>query len=128
MMKKPNPYYRFTSTHEWIDTGEQPMSIGITEHAQNLLGDIVFIELPKLNDKVKAGQAIGVLESVKAAADYYAPVSGTISEINPAIQDNPALINQDPFGAGWICKIIPEEQHTAKALLDETAYQTEAQS
>jgi glycine cleavage system H protein len=128
MMKKPNHQYRFTNTHEWIDTSAQPMAVGITEHAQNLLGDIVFIEVPKINTKVQAGQTLGVLESVKAAADYYAPVSGVISAINPDIENNPALINQDPFGAGWICKIEPEEQQAAKELLDEQTYQNKAQS
>lgn len=122
-MKKPNEQFRFTNTHEWIDTSEIPMTVGITEHAQNLLGDIVFIELPKLNSAIQQGQEIGVLESVKAAADYYAPVSGTITEINKAVLDNPALINQDPFGAGWICKITPTENPIIEKLLDEQNYQ-----
>ena len=127
-MQKPNHNYRFTTTHEWIDTSSPIMAVGITEHAQNLLGDIVFIELPKLNATVKAGQTLGVLESVKAAADYYAPVSGTITAINQAVIDNPALINQDPFGAGWICKINVDHQDLVPDLLDEQSYQAQAQS
>jgi len=127
-MQKPNQNYRFTTTHEWIDVSAQTMAVGITEHAQNLLGDIVFIELPKLNTEVKAGQALGVLESVKAAADYYAPVSGTITAINEAVVNNPALINQDPFGAGWICKISADNQQATQELLDEQSYQAQAQS
>jgi glycine cleavage system H protein len=122
-MKKPNEQFRFTNTHEWIDTSNTPMTVGITGHAQNLLGDIVFIELPKLNSTINQGQELGVLESVKAAADYYAPVTGTVTEINTAVLENPALINQDPFGAGWICKITPSQHPIMDKLLDEKNYQ-----
>ena len=122
-MNKTNKNYQFTKTHEWLETSSAPLTVGITEHAQNLLGDIVFIELPKLNSTVSAGQEIGVLESVKAAADYYAPISGVISEINTAVQDNPALINQDPLGTGWICRITPLYNSTTSHLLSEDAYQ-----
>jgi glycine cleavage system H protein len=121
-MTTTHKQYQFTQTHEWLDPSSNPLTVGITEHAQNLLGDIVFIELPKLHSTVKAGQELGVLESVKAAADYYAPIAGVISEINPAVQENPSLINQDPFGAGWICKITPLETSNLNHLLTEDAY------
>lgn len=119
-MKKTSTHILYAKTHEWFD--KENHLVGITDHAQSLLGDIVFIELPELHAEVKAGQEIGVLESVKAASDYYAPVSGIITEINPKIHDNPSLINQDPYGQGWICKIAlshPEEQDK---LLDEPHY------
>lgn len=121
-MTSTHPQYQFTQTHEWIDSSVNPSTVGITEHAQNLLGDIVFIELPKLHSTVTSGQEIGVLESVKAAADYYAPIAGVITEINQAVAENPALINQDPFGAGWICKITPLEHNKLNHLLNEEAY------
>ena len=122
-MNKNAKAFQFTSTHEWLDTSSTPLTVGITDHAQNLLGDIVFIELPKLHTTVLAGQELGVLESVKAAADYYAPIAGVISEINPAVEKNPALINQDPFGEGWICKITPLDNSATSHLLSEDAYQ-----
>ena len=114
---------RFTKSHEWVNTDTSPMAIGITDHAQHLLGDIVFIELPKLHTHVQAGQEIGVLESVKAAADYYAPVSGTITEINEAVVNQPELINQDPYKSGWICKITPDDTSSTESLLSEESYQ-----
>lgn len=117
--------FKFTSTHEWINPEIQPMTMGISAHAQNLLGDIVFVELPEIGQKVTAGQEIGVLESVKAAADYYAPISGTISEINQAIKNHPELINQDPYGQGWLCKITPDVSTQMSTLVDEQTYQNE---
>lgn len=117
--------FKFTSTHEWINPEIQPMTMGISAHAQNLLGDIVFVELPEIGQKVTAGQEIGVLESVKAAADYYAPISGTISEINQEIKNHPELINQDPYGQGWLCKITPEASSQISTLVDEQTYQNE---
>lgn len=119
-MKKPNNHFLFAKTHEWFD--KEQHIVGITEHAQHLLGDIVFVELPELHAEVSAGQEIGVLESVKAASDYYAPVSGIITEINPAVQQDPALINQDPYGAGWICKIAQSHPEEQQKLLNETEY------
>lgn len=116
---------RFTKTHEWLDVEAQPMIMGITDHAQNLLGDIVFVELPEVGQKVQAGQEIGVLESVKAAADFYAPISGTISEVNQHLQSQPELINQDPYLKGWLCKIIPENHEQTSNLLNEKIYHQE---
>lgn len=121
-MKNSNQKFLFTKTHEWVGTNESPMSVGISDHAQNLLGDIVFVQLPKLNSHVKAGQELGVLESVKAAADYYAPIDGVITEINEEVLGNPELINQDPYGKGWICKISPDHTIDQNNLLSEENY------
>jgi glycine cleavage system H protein len=116
---------RFTKTHEWLDVEAQPMTMGITDHAQNLLGDIVFVELPEVGQKVQAGQEIGVLESVKAAADFYAPISGTITDVNLQIKNQPELINQDPYMQGWLCKIMPDNHEQTSNLLNENTYHQE---
>jgi glycine cleavage system H protein len=106
-------YLRFTATHEWLNTEEENMSVGITDHAQSLLGDMVYIELPPLGTTVNAGDEIGVLESVKAASEIYAPISGTIVAVNAETADNPALLNTDPYGIGWLVKIKPQDQEEA---------------
>lgn len=116
---------RFTQTHEWLTTDQDNLTIGITEHAQELLGDMVFIELPQIGDEVHAGDELGVLESVKAASDFYAPISGEIVEINQAVIDNPALVNHDPYGAGWLVKIRATNPGDIHDLLDEEQYQNE---
>ncbi len=103
-------YLRFTPTHEWINTEESIMSVGITKHAQSLLGDMVYIELPAIGTEVQAGDEIGVLESVKAASEIYAPISGIIVATNDKATENPALINKDPYGEGWMVKIQPHSQ------------------
>lgn len=103
-------HLRFTPTHEWLNTEEDDMSVGITKHAQSLLGDMVYVELPTIGTKVKAGEEIGVLESVKAASEIYAPISGVISAINSQVIEAPELLNSDPYGAGWLVKIIPQAE------------------
>lgn len=113
---------KYTNTHEWLNPSDTPMQMGITDHAQSLLGDIVFIELPEVGQKVQAGQAIGVLESVKAASDYYAPISGEIVAVNEALKDQPELINQAPYTKAWICQISANHPDDAKQLLDSSAY------
>jgi glycine cleavage system H protein len=116
---------RFTETHEWIDTNQEVMTVGITEHAQELLGDMVFVELPQVDTEVHAGDELGVLESVKAASDFYAPISGIVVAINEEVVENPALINRDPYGAGWLVKIRAHEQEDLDDLLSEEEYQNE---
>lgn len=116
---------RFTQTHEWLATDEENAAIGITEHAQELLGDMVFVELPQVGDEVNAGDEIGVLESVKAASDFYAPISGTVVAVNHEVVDNPSLVNRDPYGQGWLVKIRPNNQAEIQSLLDEEQYQQE---
>lgn len=106
-------HLRFSTTHEWLNTEEETMCIGITDHAQSLLGDMVYIELSAIGTEVHAGDEIGVLESVKAASEIYAPISGQIVAINAEVTENPALLNSDPYGAGWLIKIKPHESEEA---------------
>lgn len=96
---------RFTKDHEWIKVEDGKAVVGITDFAQSQLGDVTFVETPKLNSAVKAGDILTSVESVKAASDIFAPVSGTIAEMNPALESNPELINSDPYGNGWICAL-----------------------
>lgn len=113
---------KFTETHEWINTEVAPVTIGITEHAQTLLGDLVFIELPEEGQTVQAGDELGVLESVKAASDFYAPVSGTIVAVNHQVKEDPALVNRDAEGEGWLLKIASNNPTELSELLDELQY------
>ena len=113
---------KFTKTHEWIDPSNESMSVGITEHAQELLGDIVFVELPEEGKAVQAGDELGVIESVKAASDFYAPVSGVISEVNHEVTANPALINTDPLDTGWLVRIKPSNTGDINQLLSADEY------
>ena len=117
---------RFTRTHEWLryDNGEEGI-MGITHHAQELLGDMVFVELPSIGTAFEAGDEIGVVESVKAASDLYAPVSGIVVAVNQAAIDNPGIVNQDPFESGWLIKIKMNNPDEVSALLDKTQYDNE---
>ncbi|WP_131782104.1 glycine cleavage system protein GcvH [Legionella gresilensis] len=116
---------KFTRTHEWVQIDGNEALIGITDHAQTLLGDLVFIDLPKEGEEVSAGDELGVVESVKAASDFYAPVSGTVIEVNQAIVNDPALVNTDPHGAGWLVKLRLNENSDLSDLLDADQYETE---
>ena len=113
---------RFTKDHEWVSLAGTIATVGITAHAQEALGDVVFVELPEPGREVAAEEAIAVVESVKAASDVYAPLAGKITETNPAIVDDPALINRDPAGAAWFFKIELADPATFDALLDQSAY------
>jgi glycine cleavage system H protein len=101
------------------------MTIGITAHAQSLLGDMVFVELPEYNREFKQATEMAVVESVKAAADVYAPISGKIIEVNAKLQNQPELINKDPYGEGWICKLQPINQNELEQLLSAEEYEKE---
>jgi glycine cleavage system H protein len=114
---------KFTSTHEWINTDETPVVMGITHHAQSLLGDLVFIELPEIGQEINAGDELGVVESVKAASDFYAPISGTVIAVNDAVVAKPELVNNDAEGAGWLVKIQAKSPEELDALLDATQYE-----
>ena len=116
----PN-HLRFRDSHEWVDPTQAISPVGITDHAQAELTDVVFVELPKLG-AVKAGQQVCVIESVKAASDIYSPVSGEITEVNNELTANPGLINTDPYAAGWIFKIKLSDAAEAAALKDAAAY------
>lgn len=112
----------FTREHEWIRVEGDNATIGISDHAQEALGDIVFAEVPEAGRRVNKGQEAAVVESVKAASDVYAPVSGEVTESNPAIADDPAIINRDPEGEGWFFKLKLENPGELDGLMDEGAY------
>ena len=112
----------FTDTHEWILTENNEATIGITDHAQESLGDIVFIEFPEIGTEVQAGEEIGVIESVKAAADFYAPVSGTVIAVNEAARDTPSLVNSAPNDDGWLIKIELTNHKELEEYLSEAEY------
>lgn len=116
---------KFTSTHEWVKIENNEVIVGITEHAQQLLGDMVFIELPKIGSEVKAGQELGVVESVKAASDFYAPISGVVTAVNEQACDNPAIVNNDPYNQGWLVKMKASNLDEMERLLNEQQYQNE---
>ncbi len=100
---------KYSRTHEWVRQDEEVITVGITDHAQCMLGDLVYIELPEVESSLEVGQECAVVESVKAAADIYCPISGEIVEINEALLDNPQLVNEDPYGKGWLFRIRPFE-------------------
>ncbi|MBA2711184.1 MAG: glycine cleavage system protein GcvH [Tatlockia sp.] len=116
---------KFTRTHEWLMNNGNEMIIGITEHAQQLLGDMVFVELPQAGVEVNAGEELGVVESVKAASDFYAPVSGVVVEVNQQVSENPALVNSDPYGSGWLVKLRAKNPAEINELLDAEQYKNE---
>ena len=126
-MKLP-PELRYTETHEWIRReADGTLAVGITDHAQEQLGDIVFLELPEPGRKVAAGEAVGVVESVKAASDIYAPVAGEIVAANPELSTAPEKVNQDAFAA-WLYRVRPSDPAAADKLLDAKAYEKAAAS
>jgi glycine cleavage system H protein len=116
---------KFTKTHEWLKEEQGEVIIGITNHAQQLLGDMVFVELPEIGDTVDTGDELGVVESVKAASDFYAPIAGVVTAINGAVADEPSLVNSDPFNAGWLVKLKPNNREELNNLLNEEQYQNE---
>lgn len=116
---------KFTTTHEWLKPGTPEMTMGITEHAQQLLGDMVFVELPEVGREFKAGDELGVVESVKAASDFYAPVSGVVIAVNEEVSANPALVNSDPYEAGWLVKIKASNPQEINQLLNADQYEKE---
>jgi glycine cleavage system H protein len=113
---------RYTSEHEWI-AASGDWKIGITAYAQDSLGDIVFVQLPEVGATVEAGDSIGEIESTKSVSELYAPVAGTIAARNDALEEQPELINSDPYGEGWILQITPSDPDAGDKLLDATAYQ-----
>ena len=114
---------KYAKSHEWLATENGVGTVGITDHAQNELTDIVFVELPEAGKELTAGTACAVVESVKTASDIYAPVSGEVVEVNPALADNPALVNDDPYGGGWFFKLRITAE--AEGLLDAAGYSAE---
>jgi glycine cleavage system H protein len=115
---------KFTEDHEWLSIDGDHATVGITHHAQDALGDVVFVDLPEVGRQLDAKEIAGVVESVKAAADVYMPVSGEITEVNEALRADPSLANSDPLGAGWFFKVKLSDASQLDALMDETAYGT----
>ena len=113
---------KYTEDHEWVKVDGDIAIVGITEHAQDALGDVVFVELPEVGKTLALKDVAGVVESVKAAADVYMPVSGEVVEVNQALADEPSLANSDPMGAGWFFKVKLAKADEVAALLDEAAY------
>jgi glycine cleavage system H protein len=115
---------KYTEQHEWVKIEGDIATIGITDYAQAALGDLVFVELPAKGKQVKTGDAFVVVESVKAASEVYAPLTGEVTEINEALSKSPELINGAPYGDGWICKIRPSDKGELAKLLDAAKYKT----
>ncbi len=118
---------KYTSDHEWLKVEKESATVGITNFAQEHLGDLVFIDLPKPGASLKAGAAAAVIESVKAASDVYAPIDGEVIEVNQRVVEDPSLVNSDPAGAGWLFKMKVGDPSQLDELLDEAAYQALAQ-
>ncbi|MBI3972871.1 MAG: glycine cleavage system protein GcvH [Chloroflexi bacterium] len=113
---------KYTKEHEWVRLEGDTAVVGITDYAQDQLGDVVFVELPEAGSTVKQHETFGVVESVKAASDLYAPVSGEVLEANGALQDSPELVNTEPYGGGWMLKVRPSDPSELDSLMDAAAY------
>jgi glycine cleavage system H protein len=113
---------RYTKSHEWVRWNGKVATVGITDFAQDQLSDLTYVELPTAGDSFSAQEEVAVVESVKAASDVYAPISGTISDVNKALIEKPELINSDPYGQGWIFKIVPDDVTELESLLDAEQY------
>ena len=113
---------KYTRSHEWAKQEDGRVVVGISDFAQESLGDVVFVETPEVGREVQAGEAVAVVESVKTASDIYAPVSGKVVEVNEALADEPELVNGDPYGAGWIFKLEPSDPEEMNALLGPDEY------
>lgn len=115
---------RYSTSHEWVrPEGNGVFTVGITDHAQELLGDMVFVDLPDVDDEVSTGDDVAVAESVKAASDVYAPITGKVVEVNEDLDDSPELVNSDPYGDGWLYKIQAEDEGEVDGLMDAEGYE-----
>ena len=112
----------YLETHEWVRFENEKAYVGITDYAQDQLGDVVIVELPAVGEEFQAKSSIAVVESVKAASDIYAPISGTVVEVNEALEDNPQLVNEDPYGEGWMVVLTVDNEEEIKALLSAEDY------
>lgn len=114
---------RYTEQHEWARReADGAITVGVTDHAQDSLGDVVFVELPEVGDSVTQGEPFGVVESVKAVSDLYAPCSGTVAAVNENLEATPELVNAEPYGKGWLIRITPEDGDALAELMDHSAY------
>jgi len=114
---------RYTSEHEWLRSGEGSARVGITDYAQDQLGDIVYVTLPEPGTSVRAGQSMGEVESTKSVSEIYAPITGTVTARNDALSEQPELVNSDPYGDGWLVEIAPAESEDFADLLDAAGYE-----
>jgi glycine cleavage system H protein len=115
--------YRYTKEHEWVKVDGSNGTIGITDYAQHELGDVVFVEMPKVGTQLKPRQSFGTIESVKAVSEIFSPVSGEVTETNPALADSPEMINKDPHGAAWLIKVRLAHPKEPAGLMDAAAYE-----
>ena len=113
---------RYSSDHEWVSRDGDVVRIGITDYAQDALGDVVFVQVPEVGATVASGDSFGEVESTKSVSDVYAPVSGTVVAVNEALAEGPQVLNEDPYGEGWICTILMSDPAQFDALLDASAY------
>ncbi|MFY0523821.1 glycine cleavage system protein GcvH [Archangium gephyra] len=113
---------KYTKEHEWARVEGSIVVVGVTEHAQEALGDVVFVDLPKVGVTVTAGKQFGAIESTKAVSDLFSPLSGKVVKVNDALKDNPQTINSDPYGAGWIIELEPSDSKEVAGLMDASAY------
>lgn len=114
---------RYTKDHEWVKVEEGRVRIGITDYAQDALGDVVFVQIPSVGSSVSSGATVSEVESTKSVSDVYAPVRGTVVEVNSDLADAPGRLNDDPYGGGWICVLEPDDPTSYDRLLDAAAYQ-----
>jgi glycine cleavage system H protein len=122
MIMEAPPGLKYSKEHEWVATEESVATIGITDHAQEQLGEIVYIELPSVGEKVSKDDPFGVVESVKAVSDIYAPVSGTVVEVNEDLPESPEVVNEDPYGDGWLIKVKVSDPADFDDLMDNDEY------
>jgi glycine cleavage system H protein len=113
---------RYTSEHEWVRAEDGKLRVGITDYAQDALGDVVFVQLPEPGATFEVGNALGEVESTKSVSDVYAPLTGRVVEVNTELVDAPQRLNEDPYGEGWLCILEPEDASAVSALLDASAY------
>jgi len=125
---KIDPTCKYTEDHEWIRVEGEEATVGLTDYAQDQLSDIVYVELPEVDDTFEEGEVFATVESVKAASDVYMPVGGTIVEINDVLEDSPELVNKDPFGEGWLVRIAMSAPGELDSLMDAPAYEKYVES
>lgn len=123
MAHKFDPQVKYAKTHEWVRMEGDVAVIGVSDYAQHLLSDVVYVELPEVGDTLTKGESLGTVESVKAAEDAYAPVSGEVIEVNTELEDNPEWINEDPYGKAWLVKVTPSDAGDLDDLMDVNVYE-----
>ena len=123
MSYKFDPKARYAKSHEWARVEGDTVVIGVSDYAQHLLSDVVYVELPEVGDTLTQGESLGTVESVKAAEDAYAPVSGEVIEVNTELEDNPEWVNEDPYGKAWLVKVTPSNLGELDALMDVAVYE-----